>query len=147
MLLSSGPTDKNWVPGSWVWMDNTEGVPFPKCHCQWWWVHCCAYTMFTLVVILRLSLLVMICGELVSVYAVRSTVFVLRRNVQLVHPEVCVRWQFLFRFCELDGNNCSNVYQYFLVDISTCAYWFAWPSILHDLRSASAFLGWDLLSG
>ena len=55
------------------------------------------------VVILRLSILVMICGELVSVYAVRSTVFVLRRNVQLVHPEVCVRRQFLFRFRQLVG--------------------------------------------
>jgi hypothetical protein len=82
-------------------------------------------------------------------FAVRSIVFVLRRNVQLVQPEVSCWYHdySILNVMSLLEESINGSEQCGATDNTTCASWYAWACVLHDVRTSGAVLGGDLLSG
>jgi hypothetical protein len=83
------------------------------------------------------------------VLAVRSIVFVLRRDVQLVEPEVCGSFngRILCHECTGSIEYWFEQYGCLATDNPACASRYAWTCVLHHLRASGAVLGRDLLPG
>lgn len=78
-------TCENPMESSRIWMDDAEGLSLPQFRREWRLVGLCEIVDFVCVLDVFYVYLIVFIG---MVFAVRAVVFVFRRDVQFMHPEV-----------------------------------------------------------